>query len=110
MSIGLCGPMDRESSGVGFATIAQRHRALDHVSPHQGGRVQTAAIRYRVADFLKQHPPFQLMEEPDLLALVNRGRVKFHEADEFLCWQGSAYAQFVFVIQQGAVALWEEID
>jgi len=70
--------------------------------------VQTAAIRYRVADFLKQHPPFHGIDEPDLLTLVSRGRVKFHENDEFLCWQGSSYAPFLFVIQQGSVSLWEE--
>jgi len=70
--------------------------------------LQTAAIGYRVIDFLKQYPPFQFMEEADLLALVARGRVKFHEADEFLCWQGTPHGPLLFVIQQGAVALWEE--
>ena len=69
--------------------------------------MQTAAISYRVADFLKQYPPFQGIEEPDMLALVSRGRVKFHESDEFLCWQDTSYVPFVFVIQQGAVSLWE---
>ena len=70
--------------------------------------MQTAAIGYRVADFLKQHPPFNSIEEPDLLSLVSRGRVKFHESDEFLCWQNGAYTPFIFVIQQGSVSLWEE--
>jgi CBS domain-containing protein len=70
--------------------------------------VQTAAIGYRVADFLKQHPPFNSIEEADLLELVARGRVKFHEGDEFLCWQNSAYSPYLLVIQQGAVSLWEE--
>jgi len=72
--------------------------------------MQTAAIGYRVADFLKQHPPFNSIEEPDLLALVSRGRVKFHEGDEFLCWQNGAYTPYIFVIQQGSVSLWEEAD
>ena len=70
--------------------------------------MQTAAISYRVADFLKQHPPFNSIEEQDLLDLVARGRVKFHEGDEFLCWQKSSYSPFLFVIQQGSVSLWEE--
>ena len=70
--------------------------------------MQTAAISYRVADFLKQHPPFNSIEEQDLLILVARGRVKFHEGDEFLCWQKSSYSPFLFVIQQGSVSLWEE--
>ena len=51
----------------------------------------------------KQHPPFHGIEEPDLLALVSAVGVKFHESDEFLCWQDTPYAPFVFVIQQGAV-------
>ncbi|MEP7352472.1 MAG: putative nucleotidyltransferase substrate binding domain-containing protein [Acidobacteriota bacterium] len=72
--------------------------------------MQTAAIRYRVADFLKQYPPFQSMEEPDLLELVEHGRVKFHQGDEFLCWQNTAYSPYLFVIQQGAVSLWEEAE
>jgi CBS domain-containing protein len=70
--------------------------------------MKTSAISQRVADFLKQHPPFEFMEEEDLLQLAWRGRVKFHESDEFIFWQGKAPAQFVFVIQQGAVALMEE--
>lgn len=70
--------------------------------------MQTSAISYRVADFLKQHPPFHAMEETDLLALAARGRVKFHEVDEYVCWQGTPHGPFVFVIQQGTVSLWEE--
>jgi len=72
--------------------------------------MQTAAIGYRVADFLKQHPPFNSIEEPDLLSLVAHGRVKFHESDEFLCWQNTAYSPHIFVIQQGSVSLWEEAN
>jgi CBS domain-containing protein len=70
--------------------------------------MQTAAIAYRVADFLKQHPPFQFMEEPDLVALAARGRVKFHEPDEYICWQSSPHTSFLYVIQQGSVSLWDE--
>jgi CBS domain-containing protein len=70
--------------------------------------MQTAAISYRVADFLKQHPPFDSMTEEDLLTLAGRGRVKFHESDEHVCWRGEPHGSFVFVIQQGSVSLWEE--
>lgn len=72
--------------------------------------MNTGAISYRVADFLKQHPPFQGMEEADLIALAGRGRVKFHEADEFLCWQASSFSPYLFVIQQGTVSLWDEAN
>jgi CBS domain-containing protein len=70
--------------------------------------MQTGAISFRVVDFLKQHPPFQFMEEPDLLALVGRGRVRFHEADEYLQWQGSSHGSYVSVIQQGTASLWQD--
>jgi CBS domain-containing protein len=69
--------------------------------------MQTAAISYRVADFLKSYPPFQFMDETDLLALAAHGRVKFHEVDEYLCWQDAVPGPYVFVVQQGAVSLWE---
>jgi CBS domain-containing protein len=74
----------------------------------KGSQLQTAAIPYRVADFLKQHPPFQYMDEADLVALAARGRVKFHESDEYICWQASAYTPYIYVIQQGSVSLWDE--
>src|SRR5947208_2731053 len=70
--------------------------------------MQTAAIPYRVADFLKQHVPFQFMAEPDLVALAARGRVKFHEPDEYICWQSSPHTPFIYLIQQGSVSLWDE--
>lgn len=70
--------------------------------------MQTAAIPYRVADFLKEHPPFQFLDEADLLALAAHGRVKFHETDEYICWQASPHTPFIYVIQQGTVVLWDE--
>jgi CBS domain-containing protein len=69
--------------------------------------VQTSAINYRVADFLKQYPPFQYMEVGDLLELAAHGRVKFHEIDEFIIWQDAAHGSYIFVIQQGTVSLWQ---
>jgi len=72
--------------------------------------VDTSAISYRVADFLKKHPPFQAMEEGDLLDLAARGRVRFHEANEYILWQGEPHKLHVFVIQQGTVSLWDESE
>lgn len=69
--------------------------------------MQTSAIAHRVADFLKQHPPFEYMEDEDVLMLAARGRVKFHEVDEFLLWQKAAHGPHVFVIQRGTVSLWD---
>jgi CBS domain-containing protein len=72
--------------------------------------LETSAISYRVADFLKKHPPFQAIDEGDLLELSARGRVKFHEANDFLIWHGEPHKLHVFVIQQGTVSLWDEAD
>jgi CBS domain-containing protein len=70
--------------------------------------VETAAIAYRVADFLKQHAPFHAVAEADLLALAAGGRVRFHEPNEYILWQGEPHRRHVFVIQQGTVSLWDE--
>ena len=70
--------------------------------------MDTSAINYRVADFLKKHPPFQAMEERDVLDLASRGRVRFHEANDYILWQGEPHKSHVFVIQQGTVSLWDE--
>ena len=63
-------------------------------------RMDTSAIIYRVADFLKAHPPFNAMDEPDLLEFASRGRVRFHEAHDYVLWQGEPNQFKVFVIQQ----------
>lgn len=70
--------------------------------------MDTSAIVYRVAEFLKSHPPFSAMDEPDLLEFASRGRVRFHEAHDYILWQGEPNRFKVFVIQQGAVELWDE--
>src|SRR4051794_940678 len=70
--------------------------------------MKTAVIRQRVADFLKQHPPFDAMPESELLALAGSGRVKFHEGDEFVFQRGDRPGPMLFVIQQGRVDLLDE--
>ena len=70
--------------------------------------METSAISYRVADFLKQHPPFNGIAESDLVSLAANGRVRFHEAQEFILWQGEPHKAHVFVIQQGTVSVWDE--
>jgi CBS domain-containing protein len=70
--------------------------------------VETAVINYRVADFLKKHPPFPAVDEKDLLALAGSGHVRFFEPNEYIVVQGDPYRLRVFVIQQGTVTLWDE--
>jgi CBS domain-containing protein len=70
--------------------------------------VETAAISYRVADFLKRHPPFNAIDDEDLLELAARGRVRFYEPNQYILWQGEPHRLQLFVIQQGTVSLWDE--
>ena len=70
--------------------------------------METTVISYRVADFLKRHPPFHAIDDEDLLGLAARGRVRFHEPNEYILWQGEPHRVHVFVIQQGTVSLWDE--
>ncbi len=50
--------------------------------------MRASTISYRVADFLKQHPPFDVLDEAVLLDLASHGRVKMHECGERLVWEG----------------------
>ena len=70
--------------------------------------METAAISYRVADFLKRHPPFNAIDDADLLELAARGRVRFYEPNQYILWQGEPHRLQLFVIQQGTVSLWDE--
>lgn len=70
--------------------------------------MKTSVIRQRVADFLQQHAPFDLLSQEDLLDLAGSGKVKFHESEEYVFRQGEAKGQFVWTIQQGRVELLEE--
>lgn len=68
----------------------------------------TSVIRHRVADFLKQHAPFDSLSSEDLLALAGSGKVKFHESEEYVYWRGDKKGKFLWVIQQGRVEVWDE--
>lgn len=70
--------------------------------------MQTSVIRRRVADFLKQYPPFDSLSEQDLLDVAGSGRVKFHQANEYVFRQGQANIQVIWVLQQGRVDLLDE--
>lgn len=69
--------------------------------------MKTATIAWRVADFLRKYPPFQYMDDTELLELVADGRVLFHEDGEYVFEQGRTRGPRIFVIQQGMVRLVE---
>src|SRR4249920_2280175 len=71
--------------------------------------METAAIRYRVVDFLKKYAPFQGIPDEDLLELAGVGRVRLFEENEYILWQGASRFE-ILVIQQGSVSLWDEAE
>lgn len=70
--------------------------------------MKTSLIRYRVADFLSQWPPFDSVAPDDLLVLAASGKVSFHESEEFVFRQGQAPRPCLWVIQQGTVEIIDE--
>ncbi|WOO42160.1 DUF294 nucleotidyltransferase-like domain-containing protein [Rubellicoccus peritrichatus] len=70
--------------------------------------MKTSSISLRVADFLKGYPPFNFMEEEDLLRLAGSGRVKFHESEEIVFEEGLERESWFYVIQKGTVNLFKK--
>ncbi|MEO0795463.1 MAG: DUF294 nucleotidyltransferase-like domain-containing protein [Verrucomicrobiota bacterium] len=68
--------------------------------------MKTSSISLRVADFLKTNPPFDQLEEKDLVNLAGAGRVKFHESGEIVYEEGDTRGRYTFVIQKGTVNLY----
>ncbi len=67
-----------------------------------------SSISVRIADFLKEYPPFRFLDVEVLRALAARGKVKFHEDGEIVFSQGQPRDQWLYVIQQGSVRIIEE--
>ncbi|HSH09796.1 MAG TPA: DUF294 nucleotidyltransferase-like domain-containing protein [Oceanipulchritudo sp.] len=69
-----------------------------------------SAISVRIADFLKDYPPFQFLEIEALRGMASKGKVKFHEGGEIVFSQGQPRDQWLYVIQQGNVRVIEETE
>jgi CBS domain-containing protein len=67
-----------------------------------------SAIAVRIADFLKQYPPFEFLEVEALRELARHGKVKFHEQGEIVFSAGQPRDKWIYVIQQGKVRVVEE--
>ena len=61
------------------------------------------SLQNRIADFLKNHPPFNLIDNDILLKLSGRVHVKYYEEGEFLYRAGDNPGEFAYVIRQGGV-------
>lgn len=67
-----------------------------------------SSISVRIADFLKDYPPFQFLEIGQLRELASKSKVKFHEDGEIVFSQGQPRDQWLYVIQKGSVRVIEE--
>ncbi len=70
--------------------------------------MKTSSISLRVADFLKGNPPFDMIDEGDLLRLAGAGRVKFHEGGEIVYSEGDERGRYAYVVQKGTVNLFRK--
>ena len=69
-----------------------------------------SSISVRIADFLKEYPPFQFLDRETLRELASQAKVKFHEDQEIVFSQGQPRDQWIYVIQQGNVRILDESD
>ncbi len=65
----------------------------------------TNAIQERVYEFLKQYPPFNLVEQNQLRKLASQARVLYLEPDQVLFQQGDPAQDYFYVVRQGSVVL-----
>jgi CBS domain-containing protein len=71
--------------------------------------MKTSVIRYRVADFLREYPPFDVISLEDLLAFSGSGKVVFHEDDIYLFRKGQSRQSTLWVVQQGRIEMLDEV-
>lgn len=62
-------------------------------------------IAARIADFLEQYPPFDLISEKDLLEITKKVQVIYLQKGEILFKQGEQGHDRFYVVHKGAVAL-----
>ena len=62
-------------------------------------------IASRIADFLKNYPPFNLLEKEDLLSISKQVKVKYLEKGKTLFAEGDTGHKRFYVVNKGAVSL-----
>ncbi len=67
-------------------------------------------IPLRISDFLKNYPPFHLLEAEALLQLSAAAQVLYKPEGERIFGQGERPGDRIFVVREGAVALFRELE
>ncbi|MCB0636880.1 MAG: CBS domain-containing protein [Lewinella sp.] len=68
----------------------------------------TNTISRRVYDFLKEFPPFNMLDKEVLLGLSERVVVQYRQPEEVIFARGETPGEFIYVIREGAVHLFRE--
>ncbi|MCB0553346.1 MAG: CBS domain-containing protein [Phaeodactylibacter sp.] len=67
-------------------------------------------IPRRIYDFLKDFPPFNLLDKEVLLLLCERVLVQYRRPEEVVFQQGDAPGSHIYVVREGAVQLLREVN
>ncbi|MCB0546610.1 MAG: CBS domain-containing protein, partial [Phaeodactylibacter sp.] len=67
-------------------------------------------IPRRIYDFLKEFPPFNLLDPSLLLRVSERILVQYRQPDEVIFNQGDAPGAHIYIVREGAVHLLREVD
>jgi len=59
---------------------------------------------HEIAEFLRQHPPFDALSDDDLEQLAAACEIEFAPAGSVLLEQAASPSQFVWVVRRGAVS------
>ncbi len=65
-------------------------------------------IPVRIADFLKEHPPFHFFDRKRLLELAERAVVQYRPKGEVIFRQGDMPGLHVYIVREGAIDLFHE--
>lgn len=68
------------------------------------------AIVDRVAGFLRQHPPFDLLKEEPLYALSAACKIQYAAANDWIFEEGEACGREVFVVRSGLLEIATQAD
>ena len=62
-------------------------------------------IALRIYDFLKNYPPFSLVEKERLLKVAEKIVIQYYEPQQFIFEQDSPASDFFYVVKEGAIQL-----
>ena len=66
------------------------------------------SISTRIYDFLKNYPPFNLLDKEVLLRVSSQVVVQYYEPDQVIFQQDTGTGQYFFIVREGAVHLLKE--